>query len=267
MTRRGDRSFAEEAGGLRAPAAGVPKSVIVYEHSRPVAPHKPRADRGSPRLTARDLAVLTWIGQQYAVRIDTLRKLLGRQAGTGGRPVAEAGRIAPRNVRRVLARWQALQLVVYRKLLHHEPGWVWLRHKGLREMGLPYRLYTPAAASLRHMHVVNELRVQLEARYGPRLAWKSERQLRREVEQLPEGERQHIHVTDAEITVDGVGIGVEVELTQKSAKRLARILARLRNQYAAVWYFVTDATAPAVQRARAGNTQVFKVYNLKEVLG
>jgi hypothetical protein len=260
-----DKTRVESAAGggrgLRADGGGAGRSVTVYERRRAKPSRPPRADKGVLRLTERDLAVLTWIGEQYAVRFDTLRQLLDR------RPAGEGGRIAPRNARRVLARWQALQLVVYRKLLYHEPGWVWLSYRGLREMGLPYRIYTPAAVHLRHFHVVNELRLKLEARYGSRLAWKSERRLRQEAERRPEGERRRVHVTDGELALDGAAIGVEVELTQKAAGRLAEILGRLRGQYAGVWYFVNDATEAPARRAVGEDGGPFKVYNLKEVLG
>jgi hypothetical protein len=44
-------------------------------------PRKPRCDRGQIQVTERDLWVLRWIGEQYAVRLDHLQELLGRKQG------------------------------------------------------------------------------------------------------------------------------------------------------------------------------------------
>ena len=40
-----------------------------------------RRDAGEIRLTDRDLWALRWIGEQYAVRMDQLRRLLGSRPG------------------------------------------------------------------------------------------------------------------------------------------------------------------------------------------
>ncbi len=39
-----------------------------------------RSDKGKVTITPRDEAVLCWIGEQYAVRLDQLQVLLGRDA-------------------------------------------------------------------------------------------------------------------------------------------------------------------------------------------
>lgn len=231
-----------------------------------VSARKTRADKGLVRITERDIAVLTWIGEQYAVRFDTLQKLLGRRAGESSNGVAEEGKIAVRNVRRILKRWQDMKLVQYRKFLHNEPGWVWLTGKGLREIGFAYRVYTPSAVSLRHFHHVNEVRLRLEKSYEDRLTWKCERALREEYEQLSDAEQRHHHVTDADITVDGKLIGIEVELTQKSSKRLVEIISKLTKQYPAVWYFVNDATQPVIEKIIEGKTKKIRIYHLSEVI-
>ena len=241
-------------------------SVSVAEEVATAIARRERSDKGTHQLTSRDVAVLSWIGEQYAARFDTLQKLLGRLAGAGGYAQAEAGKIAERNVRRIISRWREMGLVKHKKYLYSEPAWVWLTHKGLREVGLAYRLYTPSAATLTHLHLVNELRLRLENRYGERMGWKSERRLRLEFEQLSEEERTRRHLSDADVTLDGTLIGIEVELTQKSAPRVEAIIRRLAIQYPAVWYFVNEATEPVIKRAIGTHEKKIRVYNLSEVL-
>ena len=40
---------------------------------------KTRSDKGNFQLKSRDVQVLTWVGQMYAVRLDILRRLLSRE--------------------------------------------------------------------------------------------------------------------------------------------------------------------------------------------
>lgn len=225
-----------------------------------------RADKGTPRLTNRDLVTLTWIGEQYTVRFDTIQKLLGRLAGEGTYEVHEEGKIAERNVRRVIHRWEILGLAKTQKILFDEPSWVWLTSKGLRDMGFSYRLYTPSPVSLNHFHLINELRFRLEDRYGERITWKSERALRAELEDFSAEERKRHHLTDADVTLDGTHIAIEVELTQKSSRRVEGIIRQLAHEYPAIWYFVNNTTESVVKRSMGQYEKKIRVYNLKDVL-
>ena len=64
---------------------------------------KPRSDKGRVQLRERDLTSLRWIAEQYAVRLDQLRNLLGRDAGRGAK---EKGVISENAVRLVVSRWK-----------------------------------------------------------------------------------------------------------------------------------------------------------------
>ena len=60
-----------------------------------------RRDAGEIRLTDRDLWALRWIGEQYAVRMDQLARLLGSQPG--GETSVE-GTLSERRTRRTVGR-------------------------------------------------------------------------------------------------------------------------------------------------------------------
>src|SRR5260370_27911509 len=94
---------------------------------------KSRSDRG-PRLTERDRKALSWIGQQYAVRLDQLQILLARlgEPGDYARKPKEGGRLTQKRTMDLVRRWQQLGLVSYGWFLHGDPAWVWFSAEGLR---------------------------------------------------------------------------------------------------------------------------------------
>jgi hypothetical protein len=69
-------------------------------------------------------------------------------------------------------------------------------------------------------------------------------------------------------------IGVEVEQTQKSRRRLASIVRELQEDYKAVWYFVTDSALEPVRETIAkvegttdpGDWRTFVIYRLADAL-
>jgi hypothetical protein len=213
------------------------------------AQRAPRSDKGIVELTARDLRALRWVGQQYAVRFDTLQKLLGREPKNLNDLAPKDGVLSERNTRKTLRRWTDEGLVEYRKILFAEPGYLWLTHKGMRTADLHYKMYIPTVGSLLHFHYLNELRISLELRYQERIRWTCERELRREHELLSKDKRKGWHLPDAVITLDGREIAIESEVTRKSDTRLAQTIERLSQQYKGVWYFVTDETKAAVVKA------------------
>ena len=109
---------------------------------------KPRRDRGLPQLTKRDRMALSWIGEQYTVRFDTLTKLLGRMPGKSQNAPREPGKISPSSVNRAIKRWELLGLVETQKMWREEPKWVWLTSVGLRMQGLSYAPYSPAKVQI-----------------------------------------------------------------------------------------------------------------------
>jgi hypothetical protein len=227
----------------------------------------PRIDKDMIQLTDRDFHVLRWLGEQYIVRFDLIQRLLGRDPKNLNDNSPKKGVLSERNTRREIRRWMEEELVEYRKFLFAEPGYVWLTYKGMRTANLLYKTYTPTIGSLQHFHRINELRVSLEARYQGRLTWACEREQRRLYELMPNEKKKTWHLPDAVITLEErQEIAIEVEITQKTDKRLTETVERLAQQYKGVWYFVTDTTREAVTKAIGSRTQSFRIYSFAEVV-
>jgi len=186
-----------------------------------------RADAGVTRVTERDLELLRWVGEQYAVSLPQLAVLMGRSEHAA---------------RWLRARWQREGWVEGRALLVGVPVFVWLTREGSRLAGLELKLWEPNAGALAHVAAVNEVRIFVERR-RPQAVWVSERELARDQERA--AGKRHGHRPDGLVVVDGRHVAVEVELTLKSRARLERIVRALLRDYDTVWYFA----APASRRA------------------
>jgi hypothetical protein len=199
-----------------------------------------RRDAGEIRLTDRDLWALRWIGEQYAVRMDQLTRLLGSQPG--GETSVE-GMLSERRTRRIVERWSQARLVETRKILYAEPGWVWLSRAGLREVGLQVKYLVPRPMWLSHVYWCGEVRRRLEAGDDD-FEWRSDRLLHTFGSAL----NPH-HLPDAELTVGDATVAVEVELTPKHLKRLIDIVAWHTHDYEQTRYYVAQAAERGVHRA------------------
>ena len=106
-----------------------------------LTPHASRARpwHAGPEATARDLAALRFVGEQYAARLDVLAVVLGRLS-TG--QLQAAGRLGDRTVRQRVERWEAAGWAVRRRMLGHT--WVLATRVGLRLAGLEFDPWTPA---------------------------------------------------------------------------------------------------------------------------
>lgn len=218
----------------------------------------PRRDKGQIRLNSRDITVLTWIGEQYAVRLDTLQRLLGREAQQATKV---EGQVSESTARRVLERWKQERLVSSRKWFYGEPEWVWLTAHGLRQMELPFKAGQPSVALLSHVHLVNLLRLYTEATYKEFKQWRGERLLR----QLHRGD-SGFHIPDGEVVTDTGVIAIEVERTLKSRPRVEQIVQTLSHHYQRVWFFVTPETRPLVTEATARQRDRFTLYDLEKLV-
>ena len=241
-------------------------------------------------INQRDIAALKWIGEQQAIRFDHLQHLLGRMSP---RTPQVPGVISIHTVRQVVERWEADGLVVVRKYSFGEPHWVWLTSRGLQQMDLPYSYREPSLSKRNHYHAVNGVRLTLEAKWQDDFEWISERALVREQgQQVAQGEQAAaIHIPDAEALLcdhdegdedeedeeDGgqvyVRYAVEVELTQKSRKRLDSILAQLNadSRYESIAYFVAESCYASVKQAlidiqKGARKKKFSLYRLAEYL-
>jgi hypothetical protein len=152
-------------------------------------------------------------------------------------------------------------------ILAREPVWVYLSHKGLHELGLPFREQTPTVALASHYYWTNHVRLWVEKQY-PNDVWVSERLLMRETKNtskrpphIPDGEVHRID-EDGESTV----IAVEVELTVKARQRSIAIMHDLATRYDGIWYFTNAATHDTVLRTITSLdkevSHLFRVRNL-----
>lgn len=200
-----------------------------------------RSDKGRVLITPRDEVTLRWIGDQYAVRLDQLQVLLGRQAQA---QTEAEGTVSEGTARRVVGRWAKAGWVVRRKVFHREPEWIWLTRSGMQLAGLEYRAIEPSVILLKHTYEVNRVRLRVEERYGEQAVWRSERAIK------PIRQRDRdVHYADAEVEIRGRTIGLEIERTAKGPLKLRSILAGLVREYPGVWYLVAPDALSGVQRA------------------
>ena len=194
-----------------------------------------------PEATARDLAALRFVGEQYAARSDVLAVLLGRLSPA---VVRDAGRLGDRTVRQRVERWEAAGWAGRRRMLGHT--WVLATRAGLRLAGLELDPWTPAVDRLAHHHAAAVVRLHREPVPG-RAGWVCERELWRR------RGRASWHMADgalpAPVPADWQGISeawelVEVELTQKARPRVVAAVKTRPPRTAAVTYYV-----PAVLHA------------------
>lgn len=206
----------------------------------------PRADKGHPWWTPRDLAVLAWIAEQYGVRRDQLAVLLARE---GVVATQTPGRVAESTVKDWVQRWRRAGIVGSTLVFAGQPSWVWVTRLGCEHLELDYRLWEPRARGLPHLYAVNEARLLVEARY-PEAEWHSER-ARRHGQPFVAGQTRVEHQPDAEVQFGERRIAIEVELSSKSKKRQPTILYGLARSYSGIWYFCSPSTQVLIQRAIA----------------
>jgi hypothetical protein len=217
---------------------------------------KPRADQGEVRLTPRDIEILTWVGEMYAIRLDHLQQLMGRYRvqRPPGTPGADAtGALAVTSVQTAVRRWKRAGLVEYQKMLPGKPHYIWLTNSGFKQTGLPYKNGAPAVARLKHLDTVNVLRLHLENTATLIWEWRSDRAIRHQLNTFnPKVRQQLTHTPDAEIiTEDGRRWAIEVELTPKSWLRYHQIMAELRrSDYDEFRYFCNERTLPVLNAVK-----------------
>lgn len=170
------------------------------------------------RLRERDLAVLRWMCQQYAARMDHLEALIGRRR-----------KVTDECVRRL----RAAEFVRSERIVVGQPTWVIPTHKGAQACGLRYWLWKPRLGALTHVCAINDVRLHIQAQ-KPESTWLPERQL------LAEAKAQTStisHVPDGVLLVDGHRIAIEVELTAKTVSRLEAILDAHTRRYDGILYY------------------------------
>jgi hypothetical protein len=173
-----------------------------------------RADAGFMRATERDLALLRWTAEQYAVSLPQLARLMGRSEHAA---------------RWLRDRWRRAGWAEGRTVLVGRPVFAWVTREGLRQAGVQLKVWEPSPGLLAHIEAVNEVRL-LVAERRPDAEWVSERML--SGEPMQEASSVRAHRPDAVVRVDdGRRVAVEVELTLKSRARMERIVGRLLTDY------------------------------------
>lgn len=181
-----------------------------------------RRDKGKPRWTERDYYCLEWIGEQRAIRFNQLQRLLAREAE---QETPTPARLSYSRTTKLLKRWEKADLVYYKQVHVHQPGWIWLTRRGLHFVDLDYRYSVPAESTLMHLYYINQLRLYLEDHYDDEeMEWVSERALLAE-----QGQRQSdtalAHLPDGiAIFKNGEQWDMEVELSRKNQHDLQAIL-------------------------------------------
>src|SRR5215469_9741713 len=104
---------------------------------------KTRSDKGSIMATRRDLYCIAWIAEQYAARVDQVRRLLSRFPDSQ-RPFKDGKLIAATTVKDQIARWKRAGWIDYQRVLADSPGWCWPTKKGLQLVDLD-GMYTARA--------------------------------------------------------------------------------------------------------------------------
>ena len=244
-----------------------------------------RPDGGSSRrprwdtdagITARDVAALRWLGQQYAARSDVLRVLLGRLSPGSPRVAGQRGE---QTLRQILDRWEARGLVERDRLLGHL--WVAPTPKALRLVGLDVRAWSFVIPQLAHLHAVGIVRLALEPSIPTGGRWLSERELRREAGKslVPDGAVQLPDAPDLEAGAGLYGedvdplpkrVAVEIELTRKGAARLREAWTRPRHgRWTRTVYYAPPEVAGYLsgQLQRIRPRHLIQVAPLPEVAG
>jgi hypothetical protein len=188
-----------------------------------------------PEVTARDLAALRFVGEQYAARLDVLALVLGRLSPA---TVRDPGRLGERTVRQRMERWEQAGWAERRRMLGYT--WVLATRAGLRLAGLNLDPWTPALDRLAHHHAAAVVRLAREPVPGQG-GWVCERELWRR------RGKASWHLADgalpAAVPADWQGIDqawelVEVELTHKARPRVVAALKTRPPHTAAITYYV-----------------------------
>ena len=193
-----------------------------------------RADFGSIRATERDFELLEFVGEQYAVTLPQLARLMDRRVETA---------------RSLRDRWTRAGWVNSAQLAVGLPSFVWLTRAGAAAGSSPFRVWEPSHGLATHIQAVTDVRILLEC--GMRLGkWECERSVARSLARKGNG-RFRGHLPDGVLHTNAGRIAIEVELTLKSRVRLSEIIAALTAEYAEAWYFVPERLEPALTEIKS----------------
>lgn len=167
-------------------------------------------------------------------------------------------------VYRIMKRLIRAGLVIHKRLYFEFHGIYFLSSQGASFTDLP-PIDRISKGIYDHQKVLIDVILKLRELY-PDATWISERHLKQQKFQYGVGRMGH--VSDGLILFpDGKKIAIEVELSQKSRRRLERIFRAYGGQTAIreAWYFCADETMRLVTTL-AGKKVFIKIYSLKEFL-
>ena len=160
-----------------------------------------------PRLSNRDVVLVTWIAQQSVCRLDTLAMVCR----------TKNFETTDRTLRRQTERWVQLGLIEKDRLLANAPSILWTTNEGLKlanfEIKKGERNYKPSFSTLHHNLAVARVRIEYEKGGA---FWTCERELRSQFTGK--------HLADGLAEYEGQKILVEIDRTLKASSRLKRIM-------------------------------------------
>jgi hypothetical protein len=232
---------------------------------------RPRWGTG-PAPTHRDVEVLAWVAEQYAVRADTLGLLLGRLSPESPRTVhrweyapgrwAELPALSDATVRYHLRRWLRAGWVRPQRALGRT--WIVPTPAGLDLAGSRYRPWTLVPSQLNHLHAVAIVRLAIETA-DPDAEWISERALtrlrtqRRETWWRPDG---GLVVADASASGSCPPLHtIEVELTPKHLAKLQEVFEHRYPGEVQTTYFTPPAHRDGLTRRLVVVEQAIRARN------
>jgi hypothetical protein len=216
----------------------------------------PMVTRARAGITERELTVLRWVGEQYAVPMALLAELVEREHQV---PAGSAPRVARRMAERLASLGYAGR--------PHAVGRWWLvpTRAGLRAAGLEYETWKIAEHewSLNHLILCARLRLHLAAAY-PEAEWESDRAIRAR----RHGSGARVRLADGGLHfADGGAVGVELERYVKKPSRYQGAVLDVDPAWTdGVWWFTPTAQVSLLTgRLRdAGGGDVHQVYPLPE---
>ncbi len=161
-----------------------------------------RSDVGAVRQTARDVQLLTWIAQQYAVPMDLLAVLMGNRSMSSAYSLVN--------------RWKKAGWVQSGQV-DAGPPWVWpTQSTAAAFLERKVTNWRPGLARVAHLRAAAAVRLH---RTGADLTrWIGERELTTR-KFLGEGDRPGHRPDGIEVLSDGRRVAIEIELTPKNPQR------------------------------------------------
>jgi len=193
-----------------------------------------RAGYGRVRASERDLELLELIGEQYAVTVPQLARLINRRLDTA---------------RSLRDRWKRAGWIDSGPLSLQAPSFVWLTTRGAANS--QFRVWPPNPTLALHIEAMTNVRILLEheLRFGE---WECERAIAQRLARA-HGRFNRGHLPDGILNQGGERIAIEVELTVKNQTRLKEIAEETSSKYDRVWYFAKPKLVPVLRKIAAEN--------------